>query len=238
MTDHESTRGVRRTRRSRPGRTKILIADDHPMLRRGIRELLERESDFQVVAEAGDGEEAARLTGKLKPDVVIMDVSMPRVSGLEATRQIKSEHPAIAVLVLTIYDDEEYIVGLLEAGAAGYLLKSAYGQELVQAIRSVRTGEVVLHPLIGQKLLKRAASRQPRAISSGSIERLTARETEVLRLAARGMSNRDIALELGVGIRTVKGHLGNIFSKMRVGSRTEAVLRALKEGWVILEDMI
>ena len=229
---------MRRPRGSRLGRTKILIADDHPMLRQGIRELLEREADFQVVAEVGDGEEAIALASKLKPDVVIMDIGMPKVNGLEATRQIKGEHPAIAVLVLTIYDDDEYIIGLLEAGAAGYLLKSAYGQELVQAIRSVRAGEVVLHPLIGQRLLKRAASRQLRPIMLEGVEKLTIREIEVLRLAARGMSNREIALELGVGVRTVKGHLVSIFSKMRVGSRTEAVLHALKQGWIVLEEII
>lgn len=219
-------------------RTRILLADDHPMLRQGIRELLERERDFEVVAEAGDGEETIRLADELVPDVILMDIGMPKVSGLEATRQIKAKHPGTVVLVLTIHDEEEYIVGLLEAGAAGYLLKSAYGDELVQAIRAVRTGEFVLHPIVGQRLLKRAASYQSRPIRTVGIEQLTPRELEVLRLAARGMSNRDIAVELGIGVRTVKGHLVSIFAKMRTGSRTEAVLHALKRGWIALQDTV
>jgi len=218
--------------------TKILLADDHPMLRQGIRQLLEREQDFEVVAEAGDGEEAVRLASELMPDVVVMDVSMPKLNGLESTKQIRAKHPAIAVLVLTIHDEDEYIVGLLEAGAIGYLLKSAYGEELVQAIRSVRAGEFVLHPIVGQRLLKRAARYQLKPIRLEGVEQLTTREVDVLRLAARGMSNKEIALELGIGVRTVKGHLVNIFAKMGVGSRTEAVLRALKRGWIVLEDII
>lgn len=209
---------------------KILIADDHPMFRDGIRHLLEQEQDFKVVAEAGNGEEAVQLAGEFTPDVVIMDIGMPKLNGLEATRQIKANHPNIAVLVLTIHDDEEYCLGLLEAGAAGYLLKTAYGLELVTAIRSVRFGESVLHPSFVQTLLSRAASRHLKPKAVDSMEHLTAREVEVLSLAAEGMSNRDIALELGIGVRTVKGHLLNIFAKMRVGSRTEAVVRSLKLG--------
>ena len=219
-------------------RTRILLADDHPMLRQGIRQLLEREQDFEVVAEAGDGEEAVKLASELKPHVVVMDISMPKLSGLEATKQIKAKHPATAVLVLTIHDEDEYITGLLDAGVAGYLLKSAYGPELVNAIRSIRTGELVLHPVIGQKLLKRMAALQPKPIKLDSVEQLTNREIDVLKLAAKGMSNRDIAVKLGIGLRTVKGHLVSIFSKMRVGSRTEAVLQALKRGWIILEDVV
>ncbi len=218
-------------------RTKILLADDHPMLRQGIRELLEREQDFEVVAEAGDGEETVKLACERKPHVVVMDIGMPKLSGLEATKQIKAKQPATAVLVLTIHDEDEYILGLLEAGAAGYLLKSAYGEELVNAIRSIRTGELVLHPVVGQKLLKRMASLQPKPIKLESTEQLTNREIDVLKLAAKGKSNRDIATGLGIGLRTVKGHLVSIFSKMRVGSRTEAVLQALKRGWITLEDV-
>jgi DNA-binding NarL/FixJ family response regulator len=198
---------------------------------------LERQLDFDVVAEAGDGEEAVKLTDEFRPDVVVMDVGMPKLSGLEATKQIKAKNPGIAVLILTIYDDEEYIFGLLEGGAAGYLLKSAYGDELVQAIRAVRNGEFVLHPMIGQRLVKRAANRQSKPIRLDAMERLTAREVQVLRLAARGMSNTEIASELGIKVRTVKGHMADIFAKMKVGSRTEAVLRALKQGWFGLEDV-
>jgi NarL family two-component system response regulator LiaR len=208
------------------------------MLRHGIRELLEREPDFQVVAEAGDGEEAVSQATKLKPDVILMDVGMPKLSGLEATKQIKSEHPEIVVLVLTIHDEDEYIMGLLEAGAAGYLIKSAYGEELIQAIRSVRSGEFVLHPAVMKKLLQRANNHRLKPIRLEGVEQLTSRETEVLRYMATGMSNKEIAQKLGVGVRTVKGHLVNVFAKMRVSSRTEAVLSALKQDWISLEDIV
>ena len=208
------------------------------MLRHGIRELLEREPDFQVVAEAGDGEEVVSQATKLKPDVILMDVGMPKLSGLEATKQIKLEHPEIVVLVLTIHDEDEYIMGLLEVGAAGYLIKSAYGEELIQAIRSVRSGEFVLHPVVMKKLLQRANNHRLKPIRLEGVEQLTSRETEVLRYMATGMSNKEIAQQLGVGVRTVKGHLVNVFAKMRVSSRTEAVLSALKQDWISLEDIV
>ncbi len=219
--------------------TRILLADDYPLLRQGIRELLEREKDFEVVAEAEDGEQAVKLANDLSPDVVLIDVSMPKLSGLEATRKIKAEHPSVRVLVLTVHDEEEYILGLLEAGATGYLLKSAYGEELVQAIRSVRTGEYVFHPIVAQRLLKCALGhQQARVARTENIDQLTVREIEVLKLACTGMSYRDIARELGIEVRTVKGHLVNIFSKMQVSSRTEAVLRAMKHNLVTVEDII
>lgn len=199
--------------------------------------LLEREPDFEVIAEAGDGEEAVNLSSKYKPDVVLMDVGMPKMSGLEATKLIKAELPTTAILVLTIHDDEEYIIGFLEAGAAGYLMKSAYGEELLQAIRSLKAGDLVLHTVVGQKLLNRAAGRQFKPVDIDGMEILTPREIEVLKLAAKGLSNQNIATELGIGVRTVKGHLVNIFDKMEVGSRTEAVLNALKRGWIILEEI-
>lgn len=219
-------------------RTRILLADDHPVLRQGIRHLLEREGDFEVVGEAGDGEEAVKLASELMPDVAVMDVGMPKLSGLEATKQIKARYPAIAVLVLTIHDDNEYIVGLLQAGAAGYLLKIAYGEELVQAIRSVRAGEFVLHPIVAQRLIKRVASQQVTPIRLEGVEQLTTREAEVLKLVAKGKTNKDISLELGIAVRTVKGHVANIFAKMRVASRTEAILLALKQGWFVPEDIV
>jgi len=217
-------------------KVRMLLADDHPMLREGIRHLLEREPDFEVVGEACDGNEAIRLADNLEPDVVVMDIHMPKVSGLEATRQIKEKHPTIAVLVLTIHDEDEYVMGLLQAGAAGYLLKTAYGEQLVQAIRSVVSGEFVLHPAIARRLLKSTVSSELPSTKIDEGEQVTAREMQVLKLAARGMANNDIAGELEIGIRTVKGHLVNIFDKMRVGSRTEAVLVALKKGWVSLDE--
>jgi two-component system, NarL family, response regulator LiaR len=215
---------------------KILIADDHPLLRHGIRQLLEDEPDFQVVAEAGDGEEALDLADKFQPDVVIMDIGMPKRNGLEATKRIKTKHPATAVLVLTVYDDDEYVLGLLEAGASGYLLKNAYGKDLISAIRDVSTGEMVFNPAIGQKLLKRAALANHQKITIDEFEQLTPREVDVLTCAARGMNNREIALYLDIGLSTVKGHMVGIFTKMRVDSRTKAILRALKLGIITLDE--
>lgn len=222
----------------RQTKVKILLADDHIMLRQGIHVLLDREPDFIVVAEAGDGDEAIKLTDEHNPDVVLMDVAMPKTGGLEATRQIKAAHPDTAIIVLTIYDDEEYILGFLEAGAAGYLMKSAYGEELSQAIRSVLAGDLVLHPAVGQKILHCFTSHFSRSAKSENSDQFTPREIDVLRLLARGMNNRHIALELDVSIRTVKGHLVSIFSKMKVKSRTEAILYALKRGLITLDEVI
>ena len=137
------------------GKIKILIADDHAVVREGTRQILEQEEDMGVVAEAADGEEAVRLTGSSKPDVAIIDIAMPKVDGIEATKQIKALYPAVAILILTAYDDDQFIFSLLEAGAAGYLLKSVRGHELVDAIRSVYAGESVLHPAIARKVLNR-----------------------------------------------------------------------------------
>ncbi|MCX5998751.1 MAG: response regulator transcription factor [Chloroflexi bacterium] len=217
--------------------TRILLVDDHPMIREGIRHLLAREGDFQVVGEAGDGEEAIRLAEEHLPDVILMDVGMPKIGGLEVTKHIKARHPSIAVLVLTVHDEDEYVMGLIQAGAAGYILKSTYGEELVHAIRAVRSGHLVLHPHVAQGLLRRCATLPPRPSKTDRPEQLTAREYEVLRLVATGMSNKDIARTLGIGVRTVKGHLISIFGKMGIGSRTEAVLSALKNGMISLEDV-
>ncbi len=217
---------------------KILIADDHAFVREGTRQILEQEPDLEVVAEAGDGEETVELACSLVPDVAIIDVAMPKVDGIEATRQIKALCPAVAVLVLSAYDDDQFVFGLLEAGAAGYLLKSVRGHEIVDAIRAVYAGESVLHPSVARKVLNRFAgvsSTKPR--ERKSLELLTEREMGVLKLVTKGLSNKDIAEELCLSIRTVQGHLANIFNKLRVGSRTEAVVHALREGWVTLDDV-
>ncbi|MCX6009869.1 MAG: response regulator transcription factor [Chloroflexi bacterium] len=216
---------------------KILIADDHAFVREGTRRILEQEPDLEVVAEAGDGEEAVRLASDLKPDVAIIDVAMPKLDGIEATRQIKALCPAVAVLVLSAYDDDQFVFGLLEAGAAGYLLKSVRGHEIVDAIRAVDAGESVLHPLVARKVLNRFASVSSRAQRKKPLELLTDREMEVMRLVTKGLSNKDIADGLSLSVRTVQGHLANIFNKLRVSSRTEAVVHALKEGWVTLDDV-
>jgi NarL family two-component system response regulator LiaR len=216
---------------------KILIADDHAFVREGTRRILEQEPDLEVVAEAGDGEEAVRLASDLKPDVAIIDVAMPKLDGIEATRRIKALCPAVAVLVLSAYDDDQFVFGLLEAGAAGYLLKSVRGHEIVDAIRAVDAGESVLHPSVARKVLNRFASVSSRAQRKKPLELLTDREMEVLKLVTKGLSNKDIADGLSLSIRTVQGHLANIFNKLRVSSRTEAVVHALKEGWVTLDDV-
>ena len=215
---------------------RVLLAEDHVIVREGTRELVQHEPDMEVVGEASDGEEAIQLAAKLRPDVVIMDIAMPKLNGIEATKQIKELYPATAVLVLTAYDDDQYIFALLEAGAAGYLLKNVRGRELIDAIRAVYAGESVLHPAITRKVIESflpAGKPAERRIA----EPLSEREMEVIKLAGRGMSNKDIAEELSLSVRTVQSHLGNIFNKLGVGSRTEAVLYALKKGWVALEDL-
>ena len=216
---------------------KILIADDHAVVREGTRQILEQEPDLEVVGEACDGEEAVELAGSARPDVAIVDIAMPKVDGIEATKQIKTLYPSIAVLILSAYDDDQFVFNLLEAGAAGYLLKSIRSHELIEAIRAVYAGESVLHPIIARKVLNRFAPVSGQPQGQKPTEVLSEREIEVLRLATQGLSNQDIANGLCLSLRTVQAHLGHIFNKLQVSSRTEAVVRALKEGWVILDDV-
>ncbi len=218
-------------------KTTILIADDHPLLRDGIVQLLMKEADFEVVGQADDGEEAVRLASEKSPDVVVMDIEMPGVDGLDATRQIKAAHPETSVLVLTVHDDEEYIAALLEAGAAGYLLKTTYGRELVQAIRAVRLGEFVLDTRIGPKIFHAFTRRSNKQVPVNASGKLSAREMEVIRLAAWGKSNNEIAEALFVSPRTVKGYLSDIFSKLGVSSRMEAITACLRDGILSLDDL-
>ena len=215
---------------------RILIADDHTVVREGTRQLLEHETDLQVVAEAGDGEEAVRLVGQTKPDVVIMDINMPRLDGIGATKKIKELYPKTSVLVLSAYDDDQFVFSLLEGGAAGYLLKSASGREIIDAVRAVNTGDSVLSPSIARKVLNRFGT-QGKTAEAKPKEPLTERELEVLKLATMGLSNQDIADRLFLSLRTVQAHLGHIFNKMEVGSRTEAIVRALRQGWIKLDDI-
>jgi NarL family two-component system response regulator LiaR len=220
------------------GKIRVLLAEDHVLVREGTRELLRRERDMEVVGEAGDGEEAIELVTKLRPDVVLMDIAMPKVNGIEATKRIKELYPATAVLILTAYDNEQYIFALLEAGAAGYLLKNVRRAELIDAVRAVYAGESVLHPVVTRKVLERFKRTKGRPGEEGGGDILSEREMEVLRLASKGISNKDIARELVVSVRTVQAHLGNIFNKLGVGSRTEAVLYALRRGWFSLEEEV
>lgn len=218
---------------------RLLLVDDHVMLRQGTAELLRREPDLEIVGEAGDGQEAVELAHVLRPDIVVMDVRMPVLSGVEATRRIREALPDVQVLVLTAHDDDQYIFSLLQAGASGYLLKTAPVSELVQAIRLVRAGESPLDPAIARKVVVHMSGgqRPPAAIGAdvSPIQELTARELEVLQLLARGLSNRTIADELYVSDRTVQAHLTSIFAKMGVTSRLEAVLTAIRRGWLMLE---
>jgi len=216
---------------------KILLAEDHVVVRQGTRQLLEREQDLDVIGEAGDGEEAVRLTSQLKPDVVIMDVAMPKLSGIEATKQIKKLLPLTIVLVLTGYDYDEYIFSLLEAGAAGYLLKDVSGEELIGAVRAVYAGEPVFHPVVLRRLMGRFSPSVAGPTLVKPVEVLSEREMEVLRVAAKGMSNKDIGKTLFISERTVQAHMRSIFNKLGVGSRSEAILYALKRGWFSLEDL-
>jgi NarL family two-component system response regulator LiaR len=218
------------------GRIRVIIADDHVLFREGTRNLIEQEKDMEVIGEANDGNETVELVTKLHPHVVLMDIAMPKVNGIEATRQVKASYPSTAVLILTAYDNDQYIVALLEAGAAGYLLKNVSGKDLINAIRAVHAGEAVLHPTIAQKVFSRfgTTGREP---GEPAQPELSEREIEILKLAAKGMSNQDIAGELFLSRRTVQAHLGNIFRKMDVGSRTEAVLQALRKGWLGLDDL-
>lgn len=206
-------------------------------MREGIRELISQQQDMEVVGEAEDGEETVQLVERLKPNLVLMDIAMPKLNGIEATRRIKESHPSTSVLVLTAYDNEEFIFALVEAGAAGYLLKNVRGQELLTAIRATYDGESVLYPTIAKKVFRRLRlERKGKSMVQEKIEFLSGRELEVLRLGAEGLANKGIAKELSIGERTVQTHWRNIFNKLGVSSRTEALMDSLRKGWIILKQ--
>jgi len=218
-------------------KTRILLAENHIVVREGTKKLLESQPDFEVVGEAGDGEEAVELVKQLHPEIVIMDISMPKLSGIEATKQIKALYPSTVVLVLTGYDNDEYVFALIEAGAAGYLLKEVSGDELIDAVRLVKAGEPVLHPRIMRKVMAHLRAPLEESTETVAKEPLSEREMEVLKLAARGMANMEIADALSLSVRTVQAHLRSIFNKLGVGSRSEAIVYALKKKWLSLEDL-
>jgi DNA-binding NarL/FixJ family response regulator len=206
---------------------RILLADDHQMVRAGIRELLEGAGDLQVIAEAGDGEEAQSLIQKHKPDVAVLDIQMPKASGIEVTRWVRAHLPEVGVLILTAYDDDPYVMAVLQAGANGYVLKTANTEELIQAVRDVNEGKSALDPAITRKLMT-SLFKKPEKV----VEELTSRELDVLQLAAKGFTNKAIGIQLAISDRTVQGHLAHIFAKLQATSRTEAVMRAVSLGWI------
>ncbi|GAB4202211.1 MAG: response regulator transcription factor [Roseiflexaceae bacterium] len=209
---------------------RVVVADDHNVVRAGIRELLADEPDIEVVGEARNGRDAVDIALARRPDVVVMDINMPVLSGVEATRQIRAVAPEVRVLVLTSYQDDPYIYGLLDAGASGYLLKTAEDQEIVRAVRVTAAGQAVIDPAVAPRLLARLI--RPAAASGA----LTERELEVLRLAGHGQSNKQIGAALQISDRTVQNHLANIYGKLGVASRTEAVTTALQRGLITLTE--
>lgn len=215
----------------------VLLVDDHPLLRQALRAVLEKEDDLEVVAEAGDGAQAVMLATELEPLVVIMDISLPDMDGVEVIRRIKAACPQTTVLALTVHEDMQTIADVLMNGASGYLTKSIFGVEVAQAVRATVAGNMVLSPSIGKTLAAQAARLCSRPLPLSSGEKLTAREVEVLKLAARGMSNSDIAATLGVSLRTVKGYLTDLFSKLGVNTRTEAVALSLQTGIISVDDI-
>ena len=217
---------------------KILIADDHALLRQGIRKVLEIESDFQVVGEAADGDEAIRLTKELRPDIVLLDINMPKINGIEVAKRLTQAKAPWKIIALTIHEDDHYVVELIQAGAVGYLLKDIEPGLLVQAIRLVMAGEVFINPglaeTVREQLKKPGMTLEAVLAAQTQKRRLTPRELEVLALVSHGMSNLEIAQRLFLSEKTVKNHLTNTFRKIGVTDRTQAVLYAIKHKLVIL----
>jgi len=210
---------------------RILLADDHPLVRQALRNIIEKEADLEIVDEVGNGREAIEQAIELKPDVVIMDISMPEVNGIEATKAIKAQCKDIAILVLTVHTDYEHVFNILHAGAIGYITKSAFGPEIIHGIRAICAGETVLSSAVSLEMIEHSSQYGTKE-KHASAGRLTAKETRVLQLASEGMSNKAIAAELGITLRTTKGYLTNIFMKLGARSRTQAISIALKQGLI------
>lgn len=213
--------------KSKP-KIRILLADDHHIVRAGVRQLLEGADDLLVIAEAGDGEEAQTLIQKHKPDVAVLDIQMPKASGIEVTRWVRSQFPEVGILILTAYDDDPYVMAVLQAGANGYVLKTGQADELIRAVRDVYEGKSALASSITRKLMSNIFKGPEKKI----VEPLTDRELDVLRLAAKGFTNKSIGVQLSISDRTVQGHLAHIFAKLQASSRTEAVMRGVSLGLI------
>jgi len=208
---------------------RVLLADDHAVVRQGIRQFLEDSGDIIVLAEAADGEEALRLVREHRPDVAVLDIQMPRASGIDVARAIRAERLPVGVLILTAFDDEPYVRAVLQAGANGFVLKTADADDIVEAVRSVHEGKSVLDPAIARRLMTQLARSEDDRLP---IESLTEREVDVLRLTARGYTNKAIGAQLSISDRTVQGHLAKIYGKLHAASRTEAVMRAVTLGLI------
>ncbi len=213
---------------------RIVLAEDHALMRQGTHHMLEKYPDLQVIGEAEDGQQALDMIKALHPDVAILDIRMPKLNGIEVVQQMKAVSPETKALMLTAYDDDDYILALMEAGASGYLLKTAGEKELVDSINTVNSGEPVLHPAIAMKIARLWAQRGTH--NKQVVADLSPRELEVLEIAARGLRNKAIADKLGISIRTVEGHLNGIFTKLGVSSRMEAVLEAVARHLVTLNE--
>ena len=211
-----------------PSPIRVILADDHAVVRAGIRQFMERAGDIQVSAEAEDGELAKAAIERHQPDVAVLDIQMPRVSGIEVTRWLRTTYRTVGVLILTAYDDDPYVLAVLQAGANGYVLKTASPDEIVQAVRDVHGGKSVLTNVIAQKLMTHLSGQAQVA----QVDPLTDRELEVLALVAKGYTNKAIGVQLGISDRTVQGHMAHIFERLRATSRTEAVMRAVSLGWL------
>jgi DNA-binding NarL/FixJ family response regulator len=207
---------------------RVLLADDHAVLREATAEVVDHQPDMEVVGQTGTGEETIAQVRELRPDVVVMDIAMPRLNGLEATRRIVVECPETRVLILTAHEEAEHVISLLEAGAVGYLPKTVGLNELLDAIRTTSQGESVLPPSVASVVVRHLSGRKEGA----GKEDLTPREMDVLCLVAQGLTNHHIARQLGLSVRTVEAHLTNVYAKLNVGSRTEAALLAQRKGWV------
>jgi len=207
---------------------RTLIADDHTIVRAGIRQFLESAPDIEVVAEAEDGEQAKSLIQVEHPDVAVLDIQMPKATGIEVTRWAKANAQGVGILILTAFNDDPYVMAVLQAGANGYVLKTATPDDIIQAVRDVYAGKSVLDPSVTGALMAQLFHKS----EAQTVDQLTEREMEVLHLVAKGYTNKAIGVQLGISDRTVQGHLAHVFDKLQAGSRTEAVMRAVSLGWI------
>lgn len=217
-------------------RIRVLIADDHTMVRQGLSQILDSEPDMKVVGQATTGEEARELAEVTRPDVIVMDINMPDLDGVQATRLITAGDPDIGVIILTMYRQDQYVFEAIKAGARAYLLKDADSDELLRAIRAVATGEALLDPAIALRMMDEFRRLQGGPVGADGVSVLTERELDILRLVAQGLDNNEIGAELGLSEKTVRNRLTVIFEKLHVNNRTQAALYALRKGFASLDE--